>query len=73
MVGADFRRVGDLLHRELFGLARGAELFGDRWHLLHLARLTRDWQSCKTTLGENHFQDNPRAGRLGCVDFTFLR
>ncbi len=29
VVGADFGRVGDLLHRELFRLARGAELFGD--------------------------------------------
>jgi hypothetical protein len=28
------------LHRELFGLARGAELFGNRWHSSYLARLT---------------------------------
>jgi len=30
VVRADFRRVGDLFHREIFGLARCAELFGDR-------------------------------------------
>jgi hypothetical protein len=30
MVGADFRRVGDLLHRDSLGFARDAELFGNR-------------------------------------------
>ena len=32
VVGADFRRVRDLLHREFFRFARRAELFGDHWH-----------------------------------------
>jgi len=30
VVGADFGHVRDLFDREFFGLARGAELFGDR-------------------------------------------
>ena len=48
VVGADFGGVGDLGDREFSGFARGAELFGDRWHSPYLAGLTRDWQSCKT-------------------------
>ena len=44
VVGADFRRVGDLLHREFFGFARRAELFGNRWHSAYLAQLARTWQ-----------------------------
>src|SRR6185369_16687992 len=50
MVRADLGHVGDLLQSKFLRLARGAELFGYRWHSLHLARLTRTWQSWKITL-----------------------
>lgn len=49
MVGADFGGVRDLLDRQIFGFAPGAELFGDRWHSPYLAPLTRHWQSCTAT------------------------
>ena len=47
VVGADFGGLGNLGDRELFGLARDAELFGNRWHSPYLAGLTRNWQSWK--------------------------
>jgi hypothetical protein len=47
VVGADFRRVGNLLHREVFRFARRAQLFGDRWHSFYLACLKANWQQRK--------------------------
>lgn len=41
MVGADLGQFGDLGDGKLFGFARGAELFCDRWHFLYLQQLTR--------------------------------
>ena len=49
VVGADFRRIRNLLHRQFFGLAPCAKLFCNRWHFIIFSAIdSADWQSWKS-------------------------